>query len=150
MLAVLILTTSCQNEPIKVRGQILAAADINPNVRNKASPVEIRIYWLSDNKKFEAANYLTLIQSDTQVLGKDMLHKEVMIVRPGQTLPYRVDINKDTVYLAAIAAFRDTRTAQWKAVHRISVFRHENVRIKLEQNSVSFTGFHDTGFHDGS
>ena len=143
ILAALILATACQNEPIRVRGQIQAMNDINPNVRNKASPVEIRVSWLADNKKFESADYLTLVKSDVQVLGKDMLNKEVMIVRPGQTLPYRTDINKDTVYLAVIAAFRDPRVAQWKALHRISPFRYENVRIKLEQNSVSFTGFHD-------
>ena len=132
-----LLMTGCNDLAVKIRAKIVSDKDLNPNIRRRSAPVELRIYHLRDEKNFNRARYFELLRNDKKTLGSDLIRKESMVIRPGQTIPYRTDADQNTKYLAVFAAYRLRIGYRWKAIKRTSAFKFEYVTITLKRNSVS-------------
>lgn len=119
-------------EPTRVVLEFETAGDINPNIAGRASPLVVRIYRLKSYSAFKDADFISLFEKDSDVLGKDLVDKEEIHLKPNE---------KRTVYFEApdairtvgiLAAFRYYDRGQWKAAagiqqNKTNVF---NVRIK--------------------
>ncbi len=136
--ALVFLLGACNELPVKIRANIVADTTVNPNVANRASPVELRIYHLRNAERFNKAGYFSLLNYDKRLLGSDLIRKEAMIVRPGQKIPYKTDADKNTRYLAVFAAYRVHSRPYWKAIKRTSAFKMEYTTIVLSGNQVQF------------
>lgn len=136
--SVLLLISACNESEIKVRSSIEATSTINPNIIKKASPVEIRVFHLRSNKKFENANYSQLVNDYNRTLGSDLLHSETFVIRPGQKVPYNSNIHKDSKFIGVAAAFRQYNISQWKIIKPVSLFRVDWFVIKINNNEIYF------------
>lgn len=127
------LTTGCYDTNIKVRANIISGPSINQNKKGSPSPLEVRIYYLTNEQAFQNASYLDLFRRDQDLLKNDLVRKpEIFVIRAGQTIPYRTNISDKAKYIGIAAAFRIRNNKQWKIIKRTNLFGYEYLTIKID------------------
>ena len=92
-------------EPTNLVIIVLARADVNPDIRGRASPLSLRMFELKSGAAFQTADFFALYDRDQATLGADMLGREELILKPGETQTVTRKANPETRYLGVIAAF---------------------------------------------
>jgi len=94
-----------------------ASPSLNPDARERASPVVVRIYELKAPLSFQAADFFALFEKDQATLGADLVAREELQLRPGEsrTLSSR-ELKPEVRALGVFAAFRDLERSQWRTV----------------------------------
>ena len=92
-------------------------ADINPDDKNRPSPLFVRLYELKTNKMFNRADFIGLYERDKEVLGADFVAKqELKRLVPGVSREEKFVLNKETRYIALYAEFLNYKTAKYKII----------------------------------
>jgi len=121
LLAAYILVSGCMSVNSLIKGdkqaidlevQVNASASINPDLKGRASPVEIRLFQLSSITEFDQSDFFDLYRSAP--LSSSLLDTRIFIIKPGQNVHMEVELNKETQYIAVIAAYRDIDNAIWR------------------------------------
>lgn len=102
-------------EPLVVSARAIAAADVNPDAAGRASPVLVRLYLLRSEAAFAGADFGALYADERSVLGAALLERHELLLAPGSEQALRLPLPPGTVCIGAIAAFRDVRSARWRA-----------------------------------
>lgn len=134
-----ILLGGCGTKPTIMVGSITTAEDVNPDRRNRASPVTVRIYELKTPAVFEHADFFSLWDRESETLGGDLLGRDEIQLMPGETRQLKQTLQADTRHIAVIAAFRDLERAQWRITAPIVPNRTQALAIRLEARSVSIS-----------
>jgi len=95
---------------------LVAGADVNPDVRARPSPLTVRIYALKTSGAFDSADFFTLFDKDQATLGAEMIQREEMLLRPGDSKKLEMTLPADGKALGVIAAYRDLERARWREV----------------------------------
>lgn len=138
VVAVLSLT-ACASKPVvsQIQLSVLAGADVNPDARNRPSPITVRVYALKSSAAFEAADFFSLFEKDASILGGDMVQREELLLRPGDSKPLEMKLSPDAKALAVFAAYRDLDRARWRAVRVIEVGQVAKLQIKVAARQIS-------------
>lgn len=116
LLALAGCATSRPQRPVEVRTQLSAAADINPDASNRASPLVIRVFELRSDAQFAGADFFALYEREQQTLGESLIEREELVLQPGVRKEVRLSIARDTRFVGVIAAYRDIRAARWRGL----------------------------------
>ena len=111
-------------EPQKVAALTRRSLDIalqgdqklNTDARNTSAPVAVRVYLLRSPNAFRRADFLTLFENDRSTLGSDLVSREELFLRPGQTIRLSKELTPDVRSIAVFAAFREFGGATWRAL----------------------------------
>ncbi len=95
---------------------ITASTDLNADTRGRAAPVVMRIYQLRSVPAFLAADFFTLFDREQAALGPDLLAREEIQLRPGDTQRLSRDVAAGTRAVGVIVAYRDLERSNWRAV----------------------------------
>jgi len=98
---------------------ITAAADVNPDDKERAAPIMVRVYELKSDGTFESADYFSLHNTDKTLLGADLLARDEFILRPGEVKTIRRKSHPDITAIGVLAGYRDLPNANWRAVHKL-------------------------------
>lgn len=132
---------ACSSPPkpkvTSVTGTIQAAADVNPSVSQRPSPLRIRIYELKSAAAFNSADFMALFQSSAATLGADVLASEEMTLEPGQSRPVNKQLNAETRFVAVFAAYRDLERATWRAISPVEFGAAQQLTVKADALVVS-------------
>jgi type VI secretion system protein VasD len=101
-------------EPTNLIITVQASADVNPDIRGRASPLSVRLFELKSAATFQAADFFALYDRDQATLGADMVGREEMILKPGDTQTVTRKANMETRFLGIIAAYRDLERSVWR------------------------------------
>ena len=130
----------CGSPPKPVTSQIQlsisSTADLNPDTRNRPSPVSVRIYGLKAAAAFEAADFFSLFEKDTATLGADIVRREDLFLRPGETKTLELSLPADAKVLAVLVAYRDLERARWRVVRAIEVGKPATLKVQLAARQV--------------
>ena len=85
-------------EPTCVALQFEAAGNINPNSEGRSFPLFLRIYQLKSYSKFEDADFFSLYEKDDEVLGKELVNKEEILLKPNERRTVFYDKVSDEVF----------------------------------------------------
>ncbi len=131
--------TACASQPVtsQVRLVIAAATDVNPDGRGRPSPVSVRVYALKSSTIFESADFFSLYEKDATTLGQDVVRREELLLRPGESKPIDMILPADAKVLAVLAAFRDLEHARWRLVRQIDVGKPAMLRVKLAARQIA-------------
>jgi type VI secretion system protein VasD len=134
-----LLGGGCSSTPkaASLAGSIQAAADLNPSVSQRPSPLLMRVYELKTAAAFNQADFMALYQSDTTTLGADMVSREEFTLQPGETRPYNKQLGPETRFLAVFAGFRNLEKARWRVAVPVEAGRAQKVLIRAEALSVA-------------
>jgi len=90
-------------------------SDVNPDDDRKPSPLFVRMYQLKSTKMFSRANFIDLYEKDKEVLGADMISKQILRrIKPGESRNESFVLNKETNYIGLYAEFLQYKNSSFK------------------------------------
>ena len=130
------LLAGCASPPPKpvlmaVQLTLVAGADVNPDVRGRASPITVRVYALKTTQAFESADFFSLFDKDQATLGAELVQREEVLLRPGERRTVEMTLAPDAKAIAVMAAFRDLDRARWREVRALDVGKPLNATVRL-------------------
>ncbi len=116
-----------------------ASANVNPNPEGQASPIVVRLYELKSLDAFTGEDFFTLYDNEKAVLGEQLLAKEEIELKPGETREIGHGLNPATRFVGVIAAYRDIDHAKWQTSFPVDKRGKTETTIRLERLAVSIT-----------
>ena len=116
-----------------------ASANVNPNPEGQASPIVVRLYELKSLDAFSGEDFFALYDNEKSVLGEQLLAKEEIELKPGETRQIAHEVNPATRFMGVIAAYRDIDHAKWQASFPVGESGKTKTTIRLERLAVSIT-----------
>lgn len=141
LLGVALLAASCGAPPPKpvvtpVSLNLSASADANPDARGRPSPLTVRVYVLKAPGPFEGADFFSLFDKDQATLGAELVKREELLLRPGESKKLEFTLEPDAKNIAVLAAYRDLERARWRDVKALEVGKPNNFNVNLAARQV--------------
>lgn len=95
---------------------LAAAGDVNPDASGRPSPIVVRVYQLRADAGFAGAEFFALFDDADKALGADLISRDEYVMTPGERRTVDITIPEDARAVGVLAAYRDVRNAQWRAV----------------------------------
>ncbi len=137
-------TEAIAAKKIKVKAVITTAAELNPDYKGRASPVNIIVFQLVSADKFMNEDFFSLFDAQSGALGEDILARTQILLQPGETREWVTEFSKETRFVGVIAAFRDIENAQWRSSMELPrkgligrFFRNNKLRITVDSLAVT-------------
>jgi type VI secretion system protein VasD len=121
LLSLLGCLVACASKPAKptpAHEELSASTDVNPDSSGRASPVVLRVFQLRNDGEFASADFFALYDKEKETLGASFVSREEYVLAPGETRKLDLALNSETRVIGVLAAFRDIRTAHWRALSR--------------------------------
>lgn len=141
LLGLALLAASCASPPPKpvvtpVSINLVASSDANPDARGRASPLTVRVYVLKAPGPFEGADFFSLYDKDQSTLGAEMVKREELLLKPGETKKLEFTLEPDAKNIAVLAAYRDLERARWRDLKPLEVGKPNNFTVNLAARQV--------------
>lgn len=121
----------------RIKAQISASEQVNPDQSGRPSPIVVRIYELKALDAFEAAGFNLLFDDPQAQLGADLVAKESFYLRPGESRFYEREPSLETKYLAVTAGYRNLNRTVWKESMAIPPDETTEILILVDRLVVS-------------
>lgn len=149
--AMLALLSGCSSSKSRVGGVLnldtdlklnfIAEGNINPDENKRPSPVFVRLYELKSSATFNKADFIDLYERDKEVLGGDLLNKQMLKpLSPGVSRTDNLVLKSGATQIGLYVEFSQYRGSSYKATFPITlnnVMKNE-VTIKISGNEISF------------
>ncbi|HVA11637.1 MAG TPA: type VI secretion system lipoprotein TssJ [Stellaceae bacterium] len=119
---------------------IVGSASLNrdPDADAQPEPVVIRIYELSNTRKFLAADFFALYDDGAKTLGDALVSAQEFELRPGETLQFKDEkVSDKALFIGAIAAFRDIAGSGWRL--SIPIKAHDSNKFAIGADKETIT-----------
>lgn len=141
LLAVLALLSACSalspySELTKLDLDLQASDQLNPDLDGRPSPVVLRLLELKHPVAFENADFFSLYERARETLALDMVASEELEIRPGERRELKLSIDKDSRYVALLAAYRDLPETRWRYVIAVPPQERTRVTLHLERSGL--------------
>ena len=146
--ACLLMPAACAWKPMKpvgARTRIVASSTVNPDASGRASPVVVRVFQLRNDGEFATADFFALYEKEKETLGASFVSREEYVLAPGETRNLEIELNGEARFLGALVAFRDIRSARWRALTRApektltDLLRRDGVTLNIGRDSLTLT-----------
>jgi len=133
-----LLLAGCAAKPVvtTVAVTLTAGADANPDARGRASPLTVRVYALKSPGPFEGADFFSLFEKDQATLGAELVQREEMLLRPGETKKLDLTLPADAKSIAVMAAFRDLDRARWREVVPVTTGKPQTLTVNFGARQI--------------
>ena len=115
---------------------VVAGADANPDARGRASPLTVRVYALKSPGPFEGADFFSLFEKDTATLGAELVQREELLLRPGDSKKLEMTLAADAKAIGVMAAFRDLDRARWREVRAVEPGKPLTLTVTLGARQI--------------
>ncbi|HEX23041.1 MAG TPA: type VI secretion system lipoprotein TssJ [Chromatiales bacterium] len=138
----LLALTACSSKsltifPTKIKVQILASHEINPDINNRPSPLVVRIYELKSADTFNNAEFFQLYDEEAATLGGDLIARQEFEVSPGEGRELMFKPQDNTRVFAVLAAFRNIDQAVWRTTAELKLNKTNTFIVKIDKQSVT-------------
>ena len=104
-------------KPAKVNLTIETSTDLNPDLRDRPSPIVLRIYNLRGIDAFKNARFFELYENAEQILGQELVSVKEIEISPNSVERREVEkMTGDTTHVGFLAAYRDIDRSIWREV----------------------------------
>lgn len=123
--------------PTRVEAKIVAAKDLNPDMRGIPAPLFLRVYALRAETAFANADFFQLHENDSAVLGGDLIKRSEHVLRPGETQPLTRELEDEVRFLGFVAAYQEIDRATWRALLPVPQNKTTKVTIQLGPREIA-------------
>ncbi|EAS1758234.1 type VI secretion system lipoprotein TssJ [Salmonella enterica] len=117
---------------------LLTEPDTNLTDSGEAAPVDVQLIYLSDDSKFQAADYDLIATTPLdEALGKNYIDHQDFNLLPDtvKTLP-PIKLDEKTQFIGVVAYFSDDQT-EWKQIEAVkSTGHHYRMLVHIRSNSI--------------
>lgn len=123
--------------PTLVELSFTAAADVNPDPSDRASPIIVRYFQLAGTSAFEKADFFQIHDKEAAFLGPDLITREEVPMVPGATQKASFEAKAGTKFIGVIASYREIDKAEWRADVPIPPNQTTKLKIQLDKLKLS-------------
>ena len=98
---------------------VVAADNVNPDEKKRASPIQVKIFELKEDAAFSDGDYFSLMNAEKATLAADLLAKEDFILRPGESKVIKRKGNPNTTAIGILAGYYDLPGSTWRQVIKL-------------------------------
>ena len=130
---------SLAEQPSELVITLLTEPDVNLNDSGEAAPVDVQLIYMSDDSKFQAADYDLIATTPLpDALGKNYIDHQDFTLLPDTitTLP-TIKLDGNTQFIGIVAYFCDDQTTEWKQLEPVKSAGHRyRLLIHVRQSSI--------------
>jgi type VI secretion system protein VasD len=126
-------------KPTLLEAVVTAGAQVNPNSQQRPSPVMVRVFDLKSALAFEAADFVSLFNSERDALATDLVEREEFVLQPGESRRLQRPLKPEVKTLGIAVAFRDLERATWRVVVPVRPNATNKVTLTLDGIRVTAT-----------
>ena len=123
-------------EPTRVVLRFEAAGDINPNIAGRSSPLVVRIYQLTSYSNFYDADFISLFAHDDETLGRELVHKQELILKPNDKRTVYFEASNDIRAIGILATFRYFDQGQWRVASSVQKNKTNVVNVFISGTNI--------------
>lgn len=101
--------------PIPLEITLGALEDVNPTVSGRASPIVVRVFELSNESRFQSADYFELMGPGKVSLEGDVVSSEEYTLLPKEVRVVHKRAAFESKFLGVVAGYRDLGSSTWRA-----------------------------------
>ena len=106
-------------EATRLELSLEAAANVNPDAKQRPSPIQVRLIELKGESTLENADYFGLMHTEKTTLLGDLLSREDHILRPGERKPIKRLAHPDAIALLVVAGYHELGQSQWSELIKL-------------------------------
>jgi type VI secretion system protein VasD len=110
--------------------------DLNPDVNNRPSPVDIRVFQLRNSDNFNETKFSDLYTNAQTVLDKDLIAEHKVEINLKQTQSLDLTLYEETQFLGFIVAYYDLEKSKWRQIRTLSSLKNPTL-INLNAHDFS-------------
>ncbi len=141
-------SSTARQVPIPYAIVLSADPQVNPDINQRPSPIQVTVYELKSPGAFQSRDYFSLQADPQAALGKDLLNSDQVIVKPGETQMVERPGNPEARVVGIVAGYRDLEHSQWRLVIPLPEAQNTNI-YKVWQFSPQRRKDPDLGRHQG-
>ena len=139
----LLLEKIFEPDPTVIAVTVKATADVNPDSRDRPSPIKIRMYLLTSTNVFQGSDFYQLKEQDRDLLGNDLKVREEKVLKPSDEVTIEIKLPPEEtpedgkLYFAVMAGYWDLDNAKWRATIAIEPQETSELVIIADRAEVS-------------
>lgn len=123
--------------PPRLSLEIEATADVNLGPGEQPLPVVVRVYALKGQGAFSGADFYSLFDKESEVLGADLVAREELTVRPAERRTIEFSLDEGVTSIGVVAAYRDIDRSRWRAAIPVVQGQDNTLRIVVAAEAIS-------------
>jgi len=127
--------------PVTLGIELHASPAANPDAGGRPSPTAVRVYQLADGAAFTEGDLNSLWTAEQTLLATALIARQEFVIAPGATERSTLTLDPATRLIGVAAAFRDFRSATWRAIEPVPqgvpVPTDLMLNVSLEARSLS-------------
>ncbi|WP_339490381.1 type VI secretion system lipoprotein TssJ [Pseudomonas sp. EL_65y_Pfl2_R95] len=138
--ALLVLTGCSTLSPYssytKLELNLSGSNELNPDIRNRPSPIVVRLMELKHPVAFENADFFSLYERPKEALSPDLVALEELELRPGETRQLKLTVNQGSRYVGVLAAYRDLPETKWQFIIPLQDKALNQINLRLDEQGI--------------
>lgn len=138
ILAACALTREALDLDTDINIEFTVASNVNPDTDGRSSPVVLNLLYLKDNRQFEQEDFIALLESPEDRLGKDLIEtirlKEFI---PSEEREIMFVLPEGVNYVGVIAEFIQYQDATGKLILPIEAHAANDYMVSVDKDSIS-------------
>jgi len=120
--------------------EFTVSSTVNPDTDGRSSPVVLNLLYLKDNRQFEQEDFIALLESPEDRLGKDLIEKiRLKEFIPAEEREVSYVLPEGVNYVGVIAEFIQYQEATGKLILPIEGHASNNYTVSVDKDSISIT-----------
>lgn len=114
------------------------SSTVNPDSDGRTSPVVLNLLYLKDNRQFEQEDFIALLESPEDRLGKDLIEKiRLKEFIPSENRWVAHKLPEGVNYVGVIAEFIQYQEAQGKLILPIERHTDNEFKVFVDKDAIS-------------
>ena len=128
---------SFKAKPTDLILRIKAAADLNPDIDNRPSPVVLKLLVLKEATIFENARFFELWENAQDTLGEQLVFSQELELFPNSThTTGTIELPMDAEYIGVIAGYRFLDKSKWRAMYKLNEDKKLYLNVYLNSLAI--------------
>ena len=133
-LALVACTDAAPPAPTTVALGIAGTPDMNGG-----APARVKVYYLTSDANFVAADFFQLWDDAGSTLGSDLVTVDEFLLSPGDTAEDAKSFDLAVTHIGAVAGLSDIDQPGWRAVSALAPRAPNAIALTLDGNGASFS-----------
>lgn len=110
---------------------------INPDMNNRPSPIQVKIYELSSRTTFDNLDFDRAFYEAKTFLSDELISNIEYTIQPSESINHKVNLSNSTHFIAILAGFINIDKSRWKHVYAVKPYGHYSRTITIDKNTIT-------------
>ncbi len=143
ILSLIVVSASCAytretlDLDTEIRVKFTVSPSVNPDSDGRASPVVLNLLYLKDDRQFEQEDFISLLESPEDRLGKDLIEKvRLKEFIPSEKREESFVLSNDVKFVGVVVEYVQYQDAEGKLVLPVEPHTSNSYFVNVDKDSI--------------